>query len=58
MMALTTYMYRKGHYPPPVEFDKQQAILDEITDQKVISWETVLSMQLEVAQETCAQARL
>ena len=58
MMALTTYMYRKGHYPPPVEFDKQQAILDEITDQKVINWEKVLSMQLEVAQETCAQARL
>ena len=58
MMALTTYMYRKGHYPPPVEFDKQQAILDDITDQKVINWEKVLGIELEIAQATCAQVRL
>ena len=58
MMALTTYMYRKGHYPPPMEFEKQQAILDDITDQKVINWEKVLEIELQIAKETCAQARL
>ena len=56
MMALTTYLFVKKHYPVPLDPDQQEIILNSITDQVVVSWEEGMEIELEGVQDECSQS--
>ena len=56
MMALTTLLVVRGHYPVPLDFDQQESILNSITSQIQKKWDDVLEEELEVLKNECLQS--
>ena len=55
-MALVTLLYIDGNYPVPIEFDAQESILYEISDQIVMEWEEVLLVEQQDIIDECTLA--
>lgn len=55
-MALVTLLYIDGNYPVPIEFDAQETILYEISDQIVMEWEETLLKEQEAIIDECTLA--
>ena len=56
MMALTTLLVVRGHYPVPLDFDAQESILNSISKQIQKNWDEVLEEELEVLKDECLQS--
>ena len=55
-MALVTLLYIDGNYPVPIEFDAQESILYEISDQIVMEWDEVLLVEQQDIIDECTLA--
>ena len=55
-MALVTLLNIDGNYPVPIEFDAQESILYEISDQIVMEWEEVLLVEQQDIIDKCTLA--
>lgn len=55
-MALVTLLYIDGNYPVPIEFDAQESILYQISDQVVMEWEETLRIEQAEIIDKCALA--
>ena len=56
MMSFVTFLFLDKHYPLPLDFDAQEAILNQTTDQILLSWENVLENELVEVQNQCTQS--
>ena len=56
LVALTTLLVVRNHYPLPLDFGQQEAILNQITDQIQMKWQNVLDKELETLQKDCLQS--
>ena len=56
LVALTTLLFVRNHYPLPLDFDQQETILNSITDQIQMKWQEVLDKELETLQKDCLQS--
>merc|ERR1711935_158865 len=56
LVALTTLLFVRNHYPLPLDFDQQETILNSITDQIQMKWQKVLDKELETLQKDCLQS--
>ena len=56
MMSLVTMLSIDGHYPVPIDWDEQQSILLELSDQIVVEWTDCLEQELERAANECRQS--
>ena len=44
-MALITLLFIQGNYPVPIEFHEQEIILNQISDQIIMSWDETLKVE-------------
>ena len=56
MMALTTLLVIRNHYPVPLDFKEQESILSELSDQIEMPFEDVLEEELDTIQNSCLQS--
>ena len=56
MMSLTTLLEVEKKYPPPLSIEKQQELLEEISDQEVIPFDDVIEIEAEFIRTECILA--
>ena len=55
-MALVTFLFIQGLYPVPIEFNTQESILNQISDQVIMSWDDTLKAEQRSIKAKCEQA--
>ena len=56
MMSLITLLFAENSYPPPLDIDLQNDLLEDISDQVVTDWDEVIEEELSTIQADCLQA--